>query len=741
MAQLDDFGEKIGGARKDVWKLNGITQRDFDEMNDVERDSYVKKDNVWIKPNWEQLVADGVPQGVAYWQNKMRQSIPPKPISASKEAQRNYVSVVSKLRDAIMDISDLREVNDFFNNFLLPTFTKKTPGYYYVDITAEAHGIVTNKVLSAAQANSVTMEREAKEKLFGIPKDQQVYHAIKNEQKVYCFDGEEAKLEDCAYDPSKTILVLNDGWYRTNVYLTGDNEFRDPSKWQEGTYFVTGKNKMPMQINFESREAAKQFIENFARLSQIAENEKKNSSKGKTSSKRKKNFTPPQLAHIRYTGPHYRGVANATGEMFLKNLKFRGGEFGNWLNENDRQASMNMAYDALRNLADLLKIRQEDVSLNGGLAIAFGARGRGGAGAGAAHYEPMRQVINLTKMSGAGCLAHEWGHALDHAIGMECGATTFASEGERKGKRPDVFMDLLESLKFKEAVVGVTDQKKEIEAMVQKREQGLINWIDSARSVNFSEVDKKSFQEVKEHILANTDSFTGSEYQTLRYGSRDYTTHPDIEALNSIVKHATNRSLPKETKQQICLWADLLHHEYERAKNIVETKREVETDFFKGSKKFDDVYSKYGHGYWQSSCEMFARAFDCYITDKIKEAGIQSDYLSGNADSFSFVENGEVVAAYPRGEERKAINAAFDNLFTYLKEKEILHEAPEKESEKEPEVIPQQEKHSRSSPLDSEPSKPVRYEQLSLDEMLFSAASRAGQGNAGKRNPTPDRGR
>ena len=32
-----------------------------------------------------------------------------------------------------------------------------------------------------------------------------------------------------------------------------------------------------------------------------------------------------------------------------------------------------------------------------------------------AHYEPARNVINLTRLKGAGSLAHEWGHALDYA--------------------------------------------------------------------------------------------------------------------------------------------------------------------------------------------------------------------------------------------------------------------------------------------------------------------------------------
>ncbi len=56
------------------------------------------------------------------------------------------------------------------------------------------------------------------------------------------------------------------------------------------------------------------------------------------------------------------------------------------------------------------------------------------------------------------------------------------------------------------------------------------------------------------------------------------------------------------------------------------------TEFYKGSKKFGGCYSKEG-GYWDSTVEMFARAFDCYISDRLKEKGWKSGYLCGGANS------------------------------------------------------------------------------------------------------------
>ena len=48
----------------------------------------------------------------------------------------------------------------------------------------------------------------------------------------------------------------------------------------------------------------------------------------------------------------------------------------------------------LADLADVLGIKDEQISLNGRLALAIGARGHGSA---LAHYEPVERVINITK--------------------------------------------------------------------------------------------------------------------------------------------------------------------------------------------------------------------------------------------------------------------------------------------------------------------------------------------------------
>ena len=74
-AQHNDFGEKIGGARKDLWRQCGLLSDDLNEMNSCEADKHLKKDNVWRKPDYQAMIDGGIPFDVAYFIKKVRDSL------------------------------------------------------------------------------------------------------------------------------------------------------------------------------------------------------------------------------------------------------------------------------------------------------------------------------------------------------------------------------------------------------------------------------------------------------------------------------------------------------------------------------------------------------------------------------------------------------------------------------------------------------------------------------------------
>lgn len=122
----------------------------------------------------------------------------------------------------------------------------------------------------------------------------------------------------------------------------------------------------------------------------------------------------PNLDELKRENLPRRIDRDVTADDFVKDLGFRGIEFGNWSAQDERQRILNMAYDGLMDLAEIMGVPPKAMSLNGTLGMAFGARGGGRF---AAHYEPGKLVINMTKIRGGGSMAHEWAHAMDHYFG------------------------------------------------------------------------------------------------------------------------------------------------------------------------------------------------------------------------------------------------------------------------------------------------------------------------------------
>ena len=143
-----------------------------------------------------------------------------------------------------------------------------------------------------------------------------------------------------------------------------------------------------------------------------------------------------------------------------------------------------------------------------------------------------------------------------------------------------------------------------------------------------------------------------------------------VEQISAFKKSVTGRVIPKSERERLEIFEHMLSGM--QAQEVPKAGR-VETDFYRNSVRMGKECEKDG-GYWDSNTEMTARAFACYIKDKLP---YQSDYLAGHADcavTFAADKDGklEVLKAYPEGEERRAINAVFDEIVADLKREQIL---------------------------------------------------------------------
>ena len=124
---------------------------------------------------------------------------------------------------------------------------------------------------------------------------------------------------------------------------------------------------------------------------------------------------------------------DATGDPATFSFRYglRGVQFGNWVEDARRETDLRDASQGLSDLARTLGWPAQSLSLGGRLGLAFGARGKGGPRAARAHYESCQEVIAISKPNGPGTLAHEWFHALDHHVGRYSGGggEAYATKG------------------------------------------------------------------------------------------------------------------------------------------------------------------------------------------------------------------------------------------------------------------------------------------------------------------------
>ncbi len=660
--EIQDFGEKIGGAKKDLWKERGLSVDDLSYMNDAERIQLIKKDNIWKKPNYQEMVESGLPVRVAYFIKTIRDATPTKPIILLRNSdielkQKEYIDFVSKLRDYVMNLKQEDDILTFYEKFL-SNYIIRDKSSYYVRVSPEVSSAVDNKLLQASQiSNFYNIDKEIRKKQFCYTDDEKVLSNF----DIFVYDNDNVKLT-IDYN-NRTVIEVKEGLGKRFIYPKG--EFADISTWKENTIFIMDlTTRNIIKNNLENIDAAEKFIlENYKQQS----NEKTNNSKN-----RKKKFIPEQLKYITRDGEDYRNNRNITGEDMLKTFQFKGGEFGNWLNENDRQQSLNYGYDALLDLSKALSISPTDISLDGKLSIAFGSRGSGDA---LAHYEPTREVINLTKMRGAGSLAHEWGHALDDIIGKQLGYSGFLTNNFRySDSTSETIKNVVDAMKYK-TVCNEETMKKQNEEYLKRvtRMKNLVNSFFPSEHLNEKQTELKDI--LIQNLIHNAETASNNflEYFTKGTGNKD------IDDLSNLRKETVGRVISKEDRKQI---AQLQNYVCSSKKQIGKEQR-VETDFYKNSIKFDEIYAKSGHDYWSTTIEMFARSFACYVSDKL---GYKSDYLCGHANlAIGSIQNKnnepEVIKAFPEGKERQLINEKIDKLIDFLKEKNILHDNKTQEIE------------------------------------------------------------
>jgi len=395
-AKIQDFGEKIAGARKDALQ-------DYEtllQMPIPENLENISLPQILPSPDYARLIEEGFDEGKAAMLRAVRDIAPRKPIiwgdigewgESMKEFQKAMLYIVSKsetvtlegIYEILGDIPRLANRIALYKALGYPFFLKARGWEAYVgketfpkmtprnDNEPEPTGIVTFWMYFRPEIRTTEVDPDAALKDLA---DQ----IKKNHDECVRW----RRLWREKYEPA--YYVIDDK--EKGGYLIG--------RYARHIHFVKVKD------GFTTKEEANQYAE---------------SNKQELNDAWKKLKLQPTVRNAineARLGPAHR-EGDVTPEAFSAAFSFRGVQFGNYMEAGRRELDLNRSYDALMDMALALDIPSQSISLDGQLGLAFGARGRSGA---AAHYEPGQCVINLTKPGGPGCLAHEWFHAFDNYL-------------------------------------------------------------------------------------------------------------------------------------------------------------------------------------------------------------------------------------------------------------------------------------------------------------------------------------
>ena len=404
--KIEDVGEKIGGAKKDRFKEFAEKEKQLQEKPDSFMEELRKLPVSKIfNFNLEALRKDGLSNEAATLIDVIRRVIPSKPRTDWK--LKRWVSDVFGLYRFCLTLATA-EQGTFDSILERVTNIKQIGGMYRAQMALDGFD-------SGLDTGQATLE-ELGDSAGHYDKDDN-WVSLKGQWYVAHAGRYGGIYPD--YEKAKEALAQFAGENSKGKEKGTEVKFSVYNYKHSGEAFITpkGKPNIVVESGFKSSKEAMDYLnEHMDELQAKYRNMKDSTSIG---------FAP----NSERRGKDWRGGKDVTAEDFRNTFGFRGVEFGNWANQQERQRALNQAYDAFMDLSEATGISPRGLSLGGELGMAFGARGGGGA---AAHYEPGKVVINLTKTQGAGTLAHEWWHAIDNYFSRRRGQA-LGYNTERKG--------------------------------------------------------------------------------------------------------------------------------------------------------------------------------------------------------------------------------------------------------------------------------------------------------------------
>lgn len=562
--RIDDAGELMLGARKHEFG-HGLSVADIADLPDSEAAALVVKDKVWPLPDYAALIDAGRPPRLVALLKIVRDRLPKKPVMNHRdqmdltglELRRHYIEMISAIRELAETWADEDDA-------------MRTAGKILADLGWNEGGWRDASV--RARLRTVQIGRAST--TFSVDRS----------------------------DVAKAAELVRQGF---------PNIEPEPA-WKKGVKVRMDRNGSLFAVK------AKKIVASGAKdeaaldeMLRLAWEQKRAERKAGASEPPRR---PQGMLEDRSGMPDWRGGIDIAPDEFISTFGFRGVQFGESLPDVERQAVINHAYDALKDLAEILGVEDHAISLHGRLGAAFGARGQGGA---PAHYEPGMRLFNITRANGAGSLAHEWGHGFDDLMGE------LVLQGANKGNT--VYASSLNA--FNNAPVPLGDMWMAVVSAMVSRE--------------------RSREEALAKAEGNLEALVANEANAVAIKERETAKErPDRKYLRKVEVYLASI-----------------------AKNIAILSKSVELlkdprakpPFGKRPSNYlneaQALCGKSGE-YWKRRHELFARAFESAVFDALAQRGASSPFLVHGVEEDRYADKAVWKGnPYPSGDERRSMSS------------------------------------------------------------------------------------
>ena len=711
----------IAGARKELAAgylisagKNRARVKDFQidweglEENPRMAEKLIVKSNIFGEVNWDNLKDNGMSGSAAFLVDRIFASAGAKPEQTNPEARRNYVIAVNGMRDRLEScktvedvLNVLREIRDERNGIFLSV--RNTPEYMkmydeYCKVIKEIDNVyLKSKSLERATIHAFFVAREKAMKLV-VAEAKKNGHLKPNQKKLshiqdynlfskYTNEASEIAKKDEDY--IKAAAVESDFKKQSGLVKLADkrDSLQTELKELEHQHALKALKANPLhQAWIQLGKKFNNILRSPSFLTHVANarrgkyddwqwSQKSEFKEKQTGAKRKAVFELEVASVLTRKGG--RNVKAESTQELKDAFRLRDVQSGNWVLNDPESAKFhvdNLA-SGFADLADMTGIADAQISLNGRLAMAIGARGAGGNAK--AHYEPVERVINITKMKGGGSLAHEWFHAFDNLLtesmtGGHIGDFLTNPTRSMPKKKADIFNEIKSLLgkddtysqyRLDRKIREAKNEGMDIQALLDQdsdyaKVRGAFDNLTKAMlegnipikiKQNYTERD---YRIAKVHFDERTVASSTFKQKIVNAGSLD-------KAVEVLSQYSNGKS-----------WIPIVCAYYDKNPQG----GTVEIPSGKSASSYYIAAQQLESGskpYWSTPHEMAARAFSAYVDDKLREKDRHNDYLAYKTSN-RYYRGGE---PYPSGDERKKINGAFDNLFRVVKETNAIRKA------------------------------------------------------------------